>query len=63
MWRRRRMENISWTDHMRNEEVLQIFKEERHVIHAIKGRKEGRKKERKEGRLAGLVASCVGAAF
>jgi hypothetical protein len=29
MWRWRRMENISWTDLVRNEEVLQRAKQER----------------------------------
>ena len=33
------MENIGWTDRTRNEEVLQIVKEERHVVHKIQGRK------------------------
>ena len=33
------MENIGWTDRKGNEEVLQIVKEERYVIHTIQGRK------------------------
>ena len=33
------MEYISWTDRMRNEEVLQLVKEERYVIHAVQRRK------------------------
>jgi hypothetical protein len=39
MWWGRRMENIGWTDRKGNEEVLQIVKEERYVIHTIQGRK------------------------
>jgi hypothetical protein len=38
MWCWRRME-ISWTDHMRNEEVLHRVKEERNFLHTIKRRK------------------------
>jgi hypothetical protein len=33
------MEKISWTDHVRNEEVLHRVKEERKILHAIKRRK------------------------
>jgi len=33
------MENISWTDRMRNEEVLQIVEEARNIVYAIKIRK------------------------
>ena len=43
MWCWRRMEKISWTDHVRNEEVLHGVKEERNIIETVKGRKEGRK--------------------
>ena len=32
---RRRMEKISWTDHVRNEEVLLRFKEQRNILHEI----------------------------
>jgi hypothetical protein len=39
MWCWRRMEKISWTDHVRNEEVLHRVKEERNTIHTIKRRK------------------------
>jgi hypothetical protein len=35
----RRMEKMSWTDHVRNEEVLQRVKEERNVRQIIKRRK------------------------
>jgi hypothetical protein len=35
----RRMEKISWTDHVRNEEVLHRVKEERNILHTIKRRK------------------------
>jgi hypothetical protein len=38
MWCRRRME-ISWTDSVRNEEVLHRDKEERNILNAIKRRK------------------------
>ena len=31
----RRMEKISWTDHVRNEEVLFRVKEQRNVLHEI----------------------------
>jgi hypothetical protein len=34
---------ISWTDRVRNKEVLHRVKEERNILHAMKGRKEGRK--------------------
>jgi len=33
------MENISWTDRTRNEEVLRIVKGERNIVYAIKRRK------------------------
>jgi hypothetical protein len=39
MWRWRRMGNISWTDRMRNEEILYRVKEERNILHTIKRRK------------------------
>jgi hypothetical protein len=39
VWCWRRME-ISWTDHMRNEEVLHRVKEERNILHTTK-KKEG----------------------
>jgi hypothetical protein len=32
------MEKISWTDRVRNEEVLQRVKEERNIVHTIKRR-------------------------
>jgi hypothetical protein len=32
MWCWRRMEKISWTDHVRNEEVLLRVKEQRNII-------------------------------
>jgi hypothetical protein len=46
------MEKISWTDRVRNEEVLHRIKEERNILHTIKRRK-----------ATGLVTSCVGTAF
>jgi hypothetical protein len=36
MWCWRRMEKISWTDRVRNEEVLHRVKEERNIVHTIK---------------------------
>jgi hypothetical protein len=36
MWCWRRMEKISWTDRVRNEEVLHSVKEERNILHKIK---------------------------
>jgi hypothetical protein len=38
MWCWRRMEKISWTDRVRNEEVLHRVKE-RNILHTIKRRK------------------------
>jgi hypothetical protein len=35
----RRMEKISWTDHVRNEEVLLGVKEQRNILHEISKRK------------------------
>jgi hypothetical protein len=39
IWCWRRMENINWTDHARNEEVLHRVKKERNVVHIAKRRK------------------------
>ena len=39
MWCQRRMEKISWTDHVRNEEVLLRVKEQRNILHEIRKRK------------------------
>ena len=36
MWCWRRMEKISWTDHVRNEEVLLGVKEQRNILHQIR---------------------------
>jgi hypothetical protein len=33
------MEKISWTDQVRNEEVLQRFKEERNILQTIRRKK------------------------
>jgi hypothetical protein len=33
------MEKISWTDHVRNEEVLPRVKEQRNILHKISKRK------------------------
>ena len=39
MWCWRRMEKICWTDHVRNEEVLLRFNEQRNFLHEIRKRK------------------------
>jgi hypothetical protein len=39
MWCWRRMEKISWTDHVRNEEVLLRVKEQRNNVHEISKQK------------------------
>jgi hypothetical protein len=39
MWCWRRMEKISWTDRVRNEEVLHRVKEERNIVDTVKRRK------------------------
>jgi hypothetical protein len=39
MWCWRRMEKISWTDHVRNEEVLLTVKEQRNILHEISKQK------------------------
>jgi hypothetical protein len=39
MWCWRRMERISWTDRVRNEEGLQIVKEERNILQTMNRRK------------------------
>ena len=39
MWCWRRMEKISWADHVRNEEVLLRVKEQRNILHEISKRK------------------------
>ena len=36
MWCWRRVEKISWTDRVRNEEVLHRVKEERNIVHTVK---------------------------
>ena len=38
MWCWRRMEKISWTDHVRNEVLLRV-KEQRNILHEIRKRK------------------------
>jgi hypothetical protein len=35
IWCWRRMEKISWTDHVRNEEVLDSIKEEGNILHTV----------------------------
>ena len=39
LWCWRRMEKISWTDHVRNEEVLLRVKEQSNILHEISKRK------------------------
>jgi hypothetical protein len=39
MWCWRKMEKISWTDRVRNEELLHRVKEERNIVHTIERRK------------------------
>jgi hypothetical protein len=39
MWCWKRMEKISWTDHVRNEEVLLRVKGQRNILHEIRKRK------------------------
>ena len=39
MWCWRRMEKISWTDRVRNEEVLLRANEQRNILHEIRKRK------------------------
>jgi len=39
MWCWRRMEKISWTDHVGNEEVFLRVKEQRNILHEIRKRK------------------------
>ena len=39
MWSWRRTEKISWTDRVKNEKMLQRFKEERNILQTIKRRK------------------------
>ena len=38
-WRRRRMEKISWTDQVRNEDVLPRDNEQRNILHKIRKQK------------------------
>jgi hypothetical protein len=39
MWCRKRMEKVSWTDHVRNEDVLLRVKEQRNILPEILKRK------------------------
>jgi len=39
MWCWRRMEKISWTDHVRNEEVLLRVNKQRNILYEIRKRK------------------------
>jgi hypothetical protein len=38
-WRWKRMEKISWNDHVRNKDVLLRVKEQRNILHKIRKRK------------------------
>ena len=49
---RRKMEKISWTDNVTNEDVLDRVKEDRNIL-----------RTRKEGRLTGLIISCAEIVF
>jgi hypothetical protein len=40
MWRWRRTEKITWTGRVKNEEVFYRVKERRHIVNAIKRRKD-----------------------
>ena len=42
MWCWRRLEKVTWTEHVRNEEVLHSGKEERNNLRAMKRRKSKR---------------------
>jgi hypothetical protein len=53
----RRMEKISWTDRIRNDEVLPGAKEDRNIL------KQNKKKRERERRLTGLVIYCLGTVF
>ena len=53
LWCWRRIEKISWTDGVRNEEVLLRVNEQRNILHEIK----------KNGRLIGWVVSYVETTF
>jgi hypothetical protein len=65
MWCWRRMEKISWTDHVRNEEVLLRFSEQWNILHEIRKRKANRighilrrnclVKEVTEGKIQGII--------
>jgi len=46
------MEKVSWTDHVRKEEVLLRVNEQRNILHEIEN-----------GRITGLVTSYVETAF
>jgi hypothetical protein len=46
------LEKISWTDHVRNEDVLLRVKEQRNILHKYVN-----------GRRTGLVTFCVETAF
>ena len=52
MWCWRRIEKISWTDHVRNEDMLLRVNEQRNILHEIRKRK-----------VTGLVTSYVETAF
>jgi hypothetical protein len=62
MWCWKRIEKISWTDHVRNEEVLLRASEQPNILHGIRKRKAnwiGRRncllKEVTEGKIKGRI--------
>ena len=56
MWCWRRMEKISWTDHVRNEEVLLRVKEQRNILHKIHKQKANWIGQRvTEGKIKGRI--------
>ena len=67
MWCWRRMENISWNDYVRNEEVLHRIKDERHIIYKkrrrrVKGNRIGHILHRNcllEDIIEGKVEGCI----
>jgi hypothetical protein len=52
MWRCRRMDKISWTDRVKNEEVLNGVQEERKLLHTIR-------RKRANGMSHSLRTNCL----
>ena len=64
MWCWRRWEKISWTDHVRNEEVLKGLMEDRNILHKIKMKKAKQKDLLKNDTMnihkeSGTTVPCV----